>query len=548
MSAWRALATGVLWLGLSASADLAYADAANDVGKSIYRLGVQGSGAPLQATRGGGGLTAKGADAACVNCHRHSGLGTIEGTVSIPPITGRYLFQPRHLAQDEAALPYLANAHSNRDPYTEATLARSIREGLDSTGRPLSDLMPRFALNDADMTALIRYLRSLDVSSVPGVTPTVLHFASIVTPDADPAKRSGMVDVLEHYFAEKNMFPLKPSEHMRSSGKTLYAKSMYHANRHWQLHVWDLKGPPASWRKQLEQLLAAEPVMAVVSGLAGSNWAPVHDFCEREALPCLFPNVEVPVVADRDFYSLYFSGGVVLEAELIAKRIGEPGDAAPVKKVQQIFRAGDSGEAAARALTAALERQGIEAHGTALPAGAPGQGLAAALHGAASADALVLWLRPADVAALGAAPAAPTLVFMSGMMGGLAQTPLPVSWRERTRLAYPYDLPDRNQVRLEYPLRWFSIRHIPIVAEQVQIDTYLACGVLAETIGEMADNFVRDYLVERVEEMVEHRVMTGSYPRWALAAGQPFASKGGYLVRLSGTNGAVVADGNWVVP
>ena len=90
--------------------------------------------------------------------------------------------------------------------------------------------------------------------------------------------------------------------------------------------------------------------------------------------------------------------------------------------------------------------------------------------------------------------------------------------------------------------------YIPIVAEQVQIDTYLACGVLAETIGEMADNFVRDYLVERVEEMVEHRVMTGSYPRWALAAGQPFASKGGYLVRLSGTNGAVVADGNWVVP
>ena len=197
-----------------------------------------------------------------MNCHRHSGLGTIEGTVSIPPITGRYLFQPRHLAQDEAALPYLANAHSNRDPYTEATLARSIREGLDSTGRPLSDLMPRFALNDADMTALIRYLRSLDVSSVPGVTPTVLHFASIVTPDADPAKRSGMVDVLEHYFAEKNMFPLKPSERMRSSGKTLYAKSMYHANRHWQLHVWDLKGPPASWRKQLEQHLAAEPVMA----------------------------------------------------------------------------------------------------------------------------------------------------------------------------------------------------------------------------------------------------------------------------------------------
>ena len=548
MSDWRAVAAGCLLLGLGASSGLAIGEPAANVGETIYRRGVLGSGASLQALRGGGGLATQGADAACVNCHRHSGLGTIEGKVSIPPITGRYLFQPRHLGQDEAELPYVSNAHANREPYTEATLARAIREGLDSAGRPLNSLMPRFDLNDADMAALIRYLKSLDVSSVPGVTPTVLHFASIVTPDADPAKRRGMVDVLEHYFAEKNMFPLKPSGRMRSSGKTLYAKSMYHANRHWQLHVWDLKGPPASWRKQLEQHLAAEPVMAAVSGLAGSNWAPVHEFCEREALPCLFPNVEVPVVADRDFYSVYFSDGVLLEAELIAKRIGEPGDATPVKKVQQIFRAGDSGEAAARALTAALERQGIEAHGTVLQAGAPGQGLAAALRSAEGADALVLWLRPADVAALGATPAAPARVFMSGLMGGLAHTPLPVSWRERTRLAYPYDLPDRSRDRLQYPLRWFSIRHIPIVAEQVQIDTYLACGVLAETISQMADNFVRDYLVERMEEMVEHRVMTGSYPRWALAAGQPFASKGGYLVRLGATDGAVVADGNWVVP
>jgi hypothetical protein len=33
----------------------------------------------------------------------------------------------------------------------------------------------------------------------------------------------------------------------------------------------------------------------VVSGLGGSNWAPVHQFCERRQLPCLFPNVDAPV-------------------------------------------------------------------------------------------------------------------------------------------------------------------------------------------------------------------------------------------------------------
>jgi hypothetical protein len=539
---------GVLWLGLGAS-EIAFADAAHDVGESIYRLGVLGSGAPLEAARGGGGLKTRGAEAACVNCHRHSGLGTIEGAVRIPPITGRYLFQPRHLTHDEAELPYLANAHANREPYTEAKLALAIREGVDSTGRPMSDLMPRFALDDADMAALIGYLKNIDVSTVPGVTPTLLHFASIITPDADPQKRSGMLDVLQHYFAEKNAFPLPPSPRMRSSGKTLYAKSMYHANRHWELHVWQLTGPAQTWEAQLKKHLSEQPVLAAVSGLSGSNWAPVHHFCEREALPCLFPNVEVPVVADHDFYSIYFTQGVSLEAALIAKKMSDPADGRPVKTVLQIYRAGDSGEAGVQALEGALVQQGIAAHRTALPVGGQGPALQAALHNAVSADALVLWLRPSDIAALGAAPPAKVSVYMSGLLGGLARAPLPPSWRDRTLIAYPYDLPERSQVRLEYPLRWFSIQHIPLVAEQVQVDTYLACGFLAETVGQMADNVVPDYLVERLEEIIEHRVMTGNYPRLALAEGQRFASKGGYMVRLSGTKAdGVTAEGGWVVP
>lgn len=35
----------------------------------------------------------------------------------------------------------------------------------------------------------------------------------------------------------------------------------------------------------------------------------------------------------------------------------------------------------------------------------------------------------------------------------------------------------------------------------------------------MADAFVRDYLIERVEMALDHRVLTGYYPRLTLAAG-----------------------------
>jgi hypothetical protein len=488
-------------------------------------------------------------DAACVNCHHRSGLGSREGRVLIPPITGRYLFHPRTANRDDVALTYVESARSNRDPYTDVTLARSIRQGIDSEGKPLGYLMPRFALSDADMGALIDYLKNLDSPQVPGVTATVLHFATIITPDADPVKRGGMLDVLQHYFADKNAFPFGPSPPMRSSGKTLYSKSMYMANRRWQLHIWELTGPAATWRAQLARRLAQEPVMAVVSGLGGSNWAPVHEFCEQERLPCLFPSVEVPVVANRDFYSLYFSKGVLLEAGLMAARIAAPGSRPAVKSVEQLYRIGDSGEPAAHLLAAALKERGVAVHNHPITAGEGRDELVGALRDAAAAEVLVLWLRPGDIAALGAAPARSTPVFVSGLMGGLERVPLPSSWRNRTQLTYPFDLPDRRGARVTYPLEWFSIRRIPVVAEQVQVDTYLACGLLAETLSHMADTFVRDYLVERTEEMLEHRLMTGYYPHLTLAEGQRFASKGGYMVRFAGDEGnRLLADSDWTVP
>jgi hypothetical protein len=188
-------------------------------------------------------------------------------------------------------------------------------------------------------------------------------------------------------------------------------------------------------------------------------------------------------------------------------------------------------------------------HSHVLPQDSERQGIEAAVRDAAKADALVLWLRPDDIAALGVAPATPSAVFMSGLMGGLERAPLPQSWRKRAHLAYPFDLPERRRVRVDYALGWFSIRHIPVVAEQVQADTYLACGLLAEALGHMIDTFVRDYLVEHMEAMVEHRVITGYYPHLTLASGQRFASKGGYIISLAETEGAQhFARQTWLVP
>ena len=520
-------------------------------GESIYLRGVLGSGAPLEGIRPDA-PKANGTEVACVNCHQRSGLGTSEGynlNITIPPITGLYLFHARGATSNEAILPYVEWMHGNRDPYTEATLARAIREGVDSQGRPLHPLMPRFTLSDADMASLIDYLKQLGARPAPGVTDSVLHFATIITPDTDPARRRAMLEVMDQYFADKNVFPLGNSRNMRTSGKTEYAKSMFMSHRQWQLHAWELTGSASTWQAQLDKLVARQPVLAVVSGLGGNNWAPVEHFCERRQLPCLFPNIEAPA-DDRDFYSLYFSRGVLLEADLIAHQIAESPASGSTVTVQQLFRAGDRGEAAAAALAAALKSRGIAASSRILPAGATGRGVAEAVNGASHAGALVLWLRPEDLTALGDVSAAPASVFMSGLMGGLEHAPLPQAWRSRVRMAYPYDLPESRSLRMRYPLSWFSIRHISVVDEELQTNTFLACGLLAETLSHMADNFAQPFIVELLQMSIERRLInTGYYPRLALGSNQHFASKGGYIVHFAPPDGSrLVADSDWVTP
>ncbi|MDE2347201.1 MAG: cytochrome c [Gammaproteobacteria bacterium] len=518
-------------------------------GESIYLRGVLPDGAMLEGDRLGRGLDARGAQAACVSCHQRSGLGESEDSIEIPPIAARYLFTAGETGGDAPDLPYVAGMRTDRPPYTVETFARAVRDGIDSAGKPLGYLMPRFRLDDAQIGDLVGYLRTLAPAQVPGVTALTLHFATIITPDADPVKGRGMLDVLDHFFAEKNNFPFAPSPLLRARGRGTYGKSMYRANRRWKLHVWRLTGPASQWRAELERDMASDPVMAVISGLGRDDWTPVHDFCEQDHVPCLFPNVDVPVARPGDFYSLYYSGGVLLEAGLIAKSIETTATAHKPRSVLQIYRAGDSGAAAAAALAADLRRHGWRVDVRMLPAGAPGRGLEAALRGARAAGALVLWLRPADIAALGDAAAAPATVYMSGLMGGLEHAPLPAGWRGRTLLAYPFDLPQRRMVRVDFPMGWFSFLHIPVVAEAVQVNTYLACGMLAETLNGMADNFDRELLVEQMEDMLEHRYLTGYYPRLDLAPGQSFASKGGYLVKFAAPRGSsLLADGAWTVP
>lgn len=550
------LALGLVFVAaaVGAAAPVRPAEAADgaDAGERIYRSGSTAPGVPLRASRSDA-PPLEGRTVACVNCHRRSGLGAREGRALIPPITGRYLFHPRGARAQGIELPFAEGARGEREPYTDQTLARAIRSGIDSEGRPLNYLMPRYTLGDAEMAALVGYLKHMDRARTPGVSDTVLHFATIVTPDADPDKRRGVIEVLQKFFADRNAAQRAPPPHLLPSAKAGPSKMMIRMSMQWQLHVWELSGPEDTWREQLRHRLSTEPVFAVISGVGGRNWQPVHDFCESAHLPCLFPNVEAPPAdADKDYYSIYFSRGVLLEADLIGQGLlAAPGREG--RRVLQVWRAGDVGEAGARQLAALLRAAGVGVDERAIAADAPPEAVAEALRapgGARAAGELVLWLRGGDLAALGSAGDPPGAVYLSGLMGGLERAPLAPRWREAARMAYPVDLPEMRRARVAFASGWFRLRQVPVIAERAQADTYLACGLLSETLRYMVDNFVPDYLVERAEDTLAHRIMTGYYPRLDLASGQRFASKGGYLVRFAAPDGhgKLLADGDWRLP
>ena len=412
------------------------------LGERIYRQGVLPSGQPLRAVRSSGEVT--GPEAACVLCHRRSGLGNVEGDRLVPPIAGQFLFSSRAAASAEMDArhtrgPDLAHAFGRerpRPPYTEASLLEAIRTGQSSSGAMLDPLMPRYELQPEDGRLLVGYLRQLSTSPSPGVTTAVIRLATVIAPGVAPERRMALVDVLQGAVALHNASVKLEQLRDRSSPGSAHARY-----RQWELALWDLTGPAASWDAQLQARYRRKPVFALLSGLSEGDWSPVERFGERMGIPVWFPTVDLPALGEGEFYSAYFTEGVKLEAAVLARQIRALGG---VSRVVQLHGPTAAEESGARALGERLQGASLTVESRRVDPDQPA-GLRAALSGARPEDAVVLWLRPGALRLLTGIPAPPGQIYASGLLGNGERAPLPADWKRSARLVYPFELPERRR-------------------------------------------------------------------------------------------------------
>jgi hypothetical protein len=507
------------------------------LGQRIYREGVGVSGEPLKAT-GAAQTVLSGNSVACAACHRRSGYGTSEGQFDIRPITAGALFEESSQVLRSPRIKAQLGTRQ-RPPYTEALLARAIRSGLDSGGQPLEAVMPRYALGDEDMKAIAAYLTTLSAKPSPGVDAEDIHFATVIQPGVPDVQRKAMLEIMEAFFKDKAGGG-RNLEGRRDAG----TMRMYRSYRKWVLHVWELTGPSETWRAQLDAYYRQQPVFALVSGLGVSSWQPIHAFSEEMEIPSFFPQVDLPVLTGSNEYNFYFSRGLTLEAQVLAKFLRDSGDAGPLV---QVYRRDEAGLTSAKALRDAMPN-GVALEDVLLD-GAADENFWRKLA-ARRAGSVVLWLGHDDLTKV-ALPAGgferPVYLSFDHLNARLPASTEALG--AQVRMVYPTDLPPKHAARLLRTKIWLHNKGMPVVDEAVQINTQFAMTVLSDAIGHVMDSFSRDFVAERVEHVVALTPTPSLYPSVSLAPGQRFAAKGSSIVQLvAGEKPQLKALSGWIVP
>lgn len=523
------------------------------LGEQMYRNGILPSGQPMTASIRGD-VEIDSSVFSCSSCHLRSGLGSFEGGVITPPTSGAKLYNPYRRSPtlgdlvDRSGRGIYAGTLLKRPPYNRKTLTDALRTGKDPVGQSFNDVMPRYNLSDTDVNILIRYLELLSSGASPGATAERFKFATIITDDVSAADRAAMAAPLQRFIDGMNQQAAMYRDFI-NFGYTPTA-DMKNAFHQASLNIWELKGPPNTWRTQLETFLAKEPVFALLGGISNQPWQPIHDFCEQQQLPCLFPITQLPDVTGSGWYTFYFNKGYYQEGEASARFLSweETGGA-----VVQIVQDSPAAAALAAGFNSAWSQSG-RAPVTTITV------TAAQLHDRSkmikiikqhAPGTIMLWSDALQEDVLNAVVAnlsAPARLFVSSSYLGKRTPALPEALRSNLYITWPYRLTPFVGTKQGFDAK------VPILATfdkfgdrriTSQIETMLNQSAL-QGLRQLEGNLFRDYLMDVMSMQMDQIVL--DYERLSFGPGQRMVSKGCYIIQLGpGEKPQLLPRSGWII-
>ncbi len=482
------------------------------IGKNIYNQGIRPSGEELTAIVAGD-VPFLGTQFSCQSCHGRSGMGGIEGEYIVPPVAGQIL--------------YLPSPQTKRPAYNRESLATVLRTGVDSTGRLLDPIMPRFNLTDNEIDALAVYMEGMLTGQSPGLDDKIIHLATVITDDVAKDKRKAVLDVLDTFIDNKNSQTRLESERY-NRGLTPSSKlpTLY---RKWQHHIWTLTGPRISWPAQLEKYYENSPVFAMLGGLSTGSWKPIGRFCEEKQIPCLFPSTDMPESEKHDYYTRYFSRGLELEADLIASHFVT--SAVPSNVIQVYCTSMFS--SMIENLKTSLSQKNVRVDDLVFNCDKSFPASELKLRLDEFPDSVViLWLKRNNLLELDNALATSKRIYLSSTLLDLNLQNLTLPPQIPTFVAHPYRLPDKSDIPFKRFKLWAKTRGIKIRYPRLQAEAFFACFATRDALKHIRRYRLREYAIEMLDhsQSLPNYVPFHSQP--SMGPKQRFLTKGGFLLSL----------------
>lgn len=544
------------WPELLPPSDLSEAEIMRQ-GELMYREGILPSGKPMNAFIRGD-VEVDSTVFSCSSCHLRAGLGSFEGGVVTPPTTGKKLYKPYRRppslgdTADLAGRYIYAKTVVERPAYTRESLASALRFGTDPAGQTFNDVMPRYPLTDRDMSVLISYLETLSSEPSPGASSQEFRFATIIAGDVSQEDRKALLLPLQSFIAKKN----QQQEMFNDFKKFGYSPTidMKYAFRQASLDIWELKGTPETWQRQLTAYYNAKPVFAVLGGISNSDWRPIHEFCEAQRLPCLFPITDFPVVSETDWYTYYFNKGYTQEGEAAARYLNRQEIFSADTSILQIVQDSPTGRSLASGFQKSwneLDRPEV----TTLTLTAQQllyQTPLADLISKHKPGVLLLWsdadMLP-NLPKLAAQLTSPGMVFVSSGYLGKKTASIAETVRDKVYITYPYRLTPYVGAKVG----GFDAK-VPILPGAKDFGdrriTSRSIAMLQQAtlqgLNLIYDNLYRDHLLDVMSMQMDLTVR--DYERFSFGPGQRYASKGCYIIQLgSGADPALLPRSDWVI-